>query len=156
MKKLLFGAVALAMLATASCKKDDDNASGPSNSVTAAGQTYAVTNVTVNRNVVAIYGGSGNTDAAIMTLTFATGTASPSDGTYNIVEDADASNEVELGVLRYVNSTITSYTSQDGSPNVTVKVENGKMRVSFPNTSVKPIPGRGSENITVSANAMQP
>lgn len=154
MKKLLFGAVALAMLATSSCKKDDD-ASGPSNSLTAAGQVYAVTSLSSTANIVLISAGSGTTEATVFTLTFGTGLAKPSDGTYNIVEDADAANEVDLSVSRYVNSTLTQYTSRDNSPNVTVKTEDGKMKVSFGNTTVKPVPGRGSEDIVVSANASQ-
>lgn len=156
MKNLLFGALALTMLATASCSKNDDDASGPSNSLTAAGQTYAVTGLSSTGSIVVISAGSGTTDATVFTLNFGTGLAKPSDGTYSIVEDADAVSEVELNVKRYVNSTLTEYTSRDNSPNVTVKTEDGKMKISFGNTTVKPVPGRGSEDIVVSANASQP
>ncbi len=155
MKKLLFGAAALALLATSSCKKDDKDATGPSNTLTAASETYAVTSFGVNKNIVTITGGSGTANAAIFTLNFGTGTATPTAGTYNIVSNADAANEVELGIVRYVNSTLTRYEGQDGSTNVTVSMDGTKMRISFPTTTVKPLAGMGSDNITVSANAQQ-
>ncbi len=153
MKKLLFGAVALAMLATTSCKKDDD-AKGPDSSITAAGQTYAITSFNTSAGQVTIVGGSGN-DVTTFTMRFGS-TVVPGEGTYNIVANADEADEVQIGVGRVVNSTITGYQSQDGSANLRITMDNNKMRVSFPNTTVTPITGMGSENITISANAMQP
>ena len=153
MKKMLFSAVALAMLAVSSCKKDDD-AKGPSNSITAAGQTYAITSFNTSTGQATIVGGSGN-DITTFTIRFGANTAMPSEGNYNIVADADAADEVEIQVGRVVNSTITGYESQDGSPNLRVSMENSKMKISFPNTTVKPRTGLGSENITISANATQ-
>lgn len=157
MKKLLFGAVALALLATASCKKDDDkDATGPSNTISAGNQTFAVSGVNVLRRIVTVNGSNGS-DRLIFQLTFGTGSAEPSDGTYNIVEEVNALNEVQINVVRIVNATTTNYSSQDNSPVVTLrKNDNGKMSISFPNTTVKPGVGGGSENIVISANATQP
>jgi hypothetical protein len=156
MRKLLFGAVALGLLATASCKKDDDkDATGPSNTISASNQTFAVSGVNVLRRIVTINGSNGG-DRLIFQLTFGTGSAEPSEGTYNIVEEADALNEVQINVVRIVNATTTNYSSQDNSPIVSIRKNDGKMSVSFPNTTVKPGVGGGSENIVISANATQP
>jgi hypothetical protein len=153
MKKLLFGIAALGLLATASCKKDDKD-NGPSNRIVIAGETLAVSTFQVSGSSVNITATSGSTAGGIL-FSFGTGTATPSDGTYKVVEDAKNANEVSLLVGRGSGTTGTFYDSQDGSVNVTVGHDGSKMTISMPDVQVKPGLGATGGNVTVSANAQQ-
>ena len=152
MKKLLLGATALTLLFSA-CKKDD-TPTGPSNYIKIGSETYNVTGFTPIANAVAVSGGSGSNSGSI-TFSFGTGAGAPSSGTYKVVEDATASNEVELSVGRFNGTTTTGYGSIGTSTvNVTVATDGGKMSISMPEVQVKQLIG-GTETITVSANAKQ-
>jgi hypothetical protein len=153
MKKFLFGFAALALLATASCKKDDDTASGPSNRIVVNGETLAVTSVSSTGSIVAVTAGSSSTTSSGLLMSFGTGTAKPSNGTYKVVSNADAADEVDITLIQGGNIN-NAYDSQDGSNvNVTVGADGGKMTIVLPEITMKK--SGASETIKVSANARE-
>lgn len=153
MKKLLFGAAALAMLATASCKKDDDK--GPSNYIKLAGDTYNVSAFQTSGSIISVSGASGS-NAAGLTFHFGTGTSAPSAGTYKVVASAKSATEVDITAARTVNGTAAAYSSTGaGTVNVTLAINGDKTTITLPDAPAKQSIG-GSEEINVSANATQP
>lgn len=156
MKKFLFGFAALAVLATASCKKDDDSSSTPSNTFKIGSESYTVSNFTMLNNTILLTNTGGATAASSLTFTFGSGTATPSAGSYKIVSNPDETNEVAIAASTFRNSAIAGYTSQDGtSAMLTLTKDGDKLVLTLPEVDVKQQIG-GSEVVKISASAKQP
>lgn len=153
MKKILFGFAAMALLATASCKKDDDTASGPSNRIVVNGETLAVSAVGTTGSLVAVTAGATSSNASAIWFSFGTGSAKPSKGTYKVVAMADAADEVDVSLIRGGSLTNT-FDSEDGSNvNVIVGDDGGKMTITLPEITLKKT--GTTETAKVSANAKE-
>lgn len=155
MKKLLLGAAALTMLATA-CKKKDDGGT-PSNSWK-VGSTSYTSMATVGASMGSLYtvtASTGNgTSTSLIGFTFS-GAAAPAAGTYKVVgSSSPAAGQVVFTAASGSASGTTSYKST-GSDNInaTVSVSNGKVSVSMPDTWAKNI--SGSDSVKVNANITQ-
>jgi hypothetical protein len=157
MKKLLLGAVALTMLATA-CKKDDENGT-PSNTITVDGNNYALiaTNgFNVSGSTVMASGTSG-TNAGTITLDFP-GSAAPTAGTYKIVSNDSTvgANQVSFAAATTNGGTANLYESTGaGNVSATVTVNGGKIAISMPDAPAKQSIG-GTNTVNVKVNVTQP
>ncbi len=156
MKKLLFGALALTVLATA-CKKDDDS-STPANSWKVGTTSYTSVATTAsgagtNYNLSAVQGSSTSVNG--ITFTF-NGSAAPAAGTYKVVNATSTlnANQVRFTATVYNGTTATAYNSTGyDNINATVAVNGGKVSVSMPDATGKSI--TSSDSVKVSANITQ-
>ena len=148
MKKLLLGAVALTMLATA-CKKSDD--STPANSWKVGANSYTAATVA----------GSGTSgfytltavDASANGLTFTfNGTTAPTAGTYKV----SSAIIPPAGQVSFVASVSPKAYSPTGNDNISavVTVNSGKVSVSLPNAWAKSS-SSATDSVQVSANVTQ-
>jgi hypothetical protein len=154
MKKLLFGAVALTMLATA-CKKSDDG--GTPNGVTINGTTYTPTagSFTKSGNMISIAGVNGSTSAGAIYFEFP-GTSEPAAGTYTIVSDSVStltSGTVSFSALTGTATSGTFYGSTGtGGVKVTVANNGGKLSISMPAAPAKESGGTATVNVSCNAS----
>ena len=150
MKKLLFGALALTMLATA-CKKDDDN--GPGNTFKVNSTTLTTSSVQSSGSTVTVNGTNGGATGGII-FSFP-GTATPAAGTYKVVADATGANQVEFIAALGAGTTGTFYSSTGtGTVNAVVTINSGKITITMPDAPAKNI--TGTDVVNVSANVTQP
>jgi len=147
MKKVLFSAMALALLATSSCKKDDDN--GSSQNFTVGSTTYNVVDGGVI-NGPSVVATSGDLNAlSSMTIYFNGMSAPTTSGSYKVVASSPAANEVSF--VTSVNNNGAVYTSTgNGTVNATVTVSGGKITVNMPKAWAKK--ASSTDSVEVSAN----
>ena len=148
MKKLLLGAVALTMLATA-CKKSDDG--GTSNTWKVGSSSYTATTVAGNGNGGA-YGVTASSGTDGITFTF-NGAAAPASGSYKVVKALiPAAGQVSF----IANKGTTDFYTPTGNDNISATVTNngGKITVNMPNAWAK-TSSSATDSVQVSANLTQ-
>jgi len=144
MKKFLLGAVALTLMFTA-CKKDDENGT-PANTFKVGATTYTTSTVQTTGNIV-IAGGTNGTAGGSITFSFP-GSAAPVAGTYRVVENATAANQVEFlaagGTTGYASTGV-------GTVDAVVSFDGTKIKISMPDAPAKDFMG-GTAEVMVNAN----
>jgi len=130
MKKILLGAAALSVMFATSCKKNDDK-SGPSSTFTLAGTSYSPSTVAKQStgSVTVLMGTDQTNSFGVMFNTVPT-----ANGTYKIMEDATAADEVQIVAA---NGQTTLYGSLDNTATATVSVNGGKITVTVPEISAE-------------------
>jgi hypothetical protein len=151
MKKLLFGALALTVLATA-CKKKDDNGT-PSNTFSVDGKSFSVVAGSFNatNGTVSVSGLDGATGGT-MIFEFP-GTTNPTAGTYKVVKSE--SGTPAAGQVSFVATNMAkAYASTGaGTVNATVTVDGGKISVSMPDAPASE--SGATTSVNVKANIKQ-
>lgn len=157
MKKILFVAASLLVVATA-CKKKDDSP-GTSGGLTINGTNYSTTTAgstfMVQGPQMAI-AGLNNGMGASMTFTFGT-SGTPAAGTYSIVDYTSSPSATQVVVLgsQITSGQSKSYASGTATGgNVTVSVNNGKYSIKMPQVTLDGIIGT-SGTATASCDATQ-
>lgn len=133
MKKVLFSAIALALLATSSCKKDDDN-NGPSNGWVLNNTTYNTLATSGNGGVILA---SSNSPLGFLSVTFAS--KPTANGTYRVISDNGTvgPNQVSFSVSSTATFTDTYESTGNGTVDATVTVNGGKVTINCPDVWVK-------------------
>jgi len=147
MKKLLLGAAALTLMFTA-CKKDDDNGT-PANTFKVGSTTFTTNTVQTSGSTVIAAGTNGSSGGSV-TFSFP-GTAAPVAGTYKVVENATAANEVEFTAASTVGGNNFYGSTGAGTVNAVVSFDGTKIKISMPDAPAKDIMG-GTAEVMVNAN----
>ena len=151
MKKMIFGAAALVLLAAASCKKSDDNGT-PANTWSVGGTSYTSLS-TVGQGgggtyVVTAAQGTGTSTNSIM-FSF-NGSSLPTAGNYTVVANATAANQVSFSTIQYSTSTFKTYSSTgSGDVTPTLTINRGKVPTSMPDAWAK---ASSTDSVKVNAN----
>jgi hypothetical protein len=149
MKKLMIGAVALAMFAV-SCKKDDNGT--PANSFKVGTTTYNTVAGSVNKSgsVVSASGLNGTTGGTIF-FTFG-GTSTPAAGDYTIINSDSTEGTGQVSFLASSSSSVYKSTGT-GTVKATVTMNGSKISISMPDAPAKST--TGTETVTVNANVAE-
>lgn len=152
MKKVLLSTALLSMLFTA-CKKSDDNGGGiPSGQFSIGSNTYTDvflnTGTGITLNAISPTGGS-------LQMKFQDFTLPSTSGTYKVVVDPDASDEIQIVAGSVVGTTSKIYTAgYVTGQTATVSVNNGKYTVQFNNVTARN-QNDSTESVQISANISQ-
>lgn len=145
MKKMLFGAVTLALLSTAACKKSDDGDSTPANQWKVGSTTYTASPVVDNSvGLTAVSTSNGNNSIGFVF----SGGKPTTNGTYTVSSTTGGAGSVT--VVATDGTTMGAYYVKSGT--VTVTVTNGKLNVSLPASPASYVGTDTKPDADVSAN----
>ena len=150
MKKILLSAALLSFLFTACKKSDDDNSGGiPSGQFSIGSNTYSNVFLTTGTGITlsAVSPTGGNLQMKFQNFTLPT-----TSGTYKVVVEPDASDEIQIIAASLVGTTSKVYTAgYVAGQTATVSVNDGKYTVQFNNVTARN-QNDSTESVQVSAN----
>ena len=157
MKKLLLVLVSATIFF--SCNKKDDNNNGSGNlsndQFRIGATTFSANSVTSVSGLLAAVGTNGAMKGSI-SIVFNTSLFPTNNGTYKIVDNPDADDEIYITAGTNIGGTLTAYASTGNNTNFTADVtvnDNGKITIVLSDVWVKN--GASNDSVKISANITQ-